>query len=119
MSRIVPEKYRVKNGLWKTNEGDMHGMFFVKYKQNMTPLKVIASPSDSEWQHVSVSLPTRCPTHEEMCFVKSLFWTDDETVVHFYPKKDEHINNHTYCLHLWMHKDGHELPPNILTGIKL
>ena len=116
--RIVPEKYRVKSGIWKTNEGDSFGLFFVSYKTNKTPLKVIAAPSDSEWQHVSISLPNRCPTHEEMSFIKDLFWTKDDTVVHFFPKKDEYVNNHRFCLHLWRHSNGHQLPPSILTGIK-
>ena len=71
------------------------------------------SPDQLErWEHVSVSRPTRTPHWREMCFVKSLFWGDDETVLQFHPKKSQYINNMEFCLHLWK-KVGtdHELPP--------
>lgn len=29
------------------------------------------------WEHVSVSLRNRCPTWDEMCLVKDIFWRDD------------------------------------------
>jgi hypothetical protein len=53
------------------------------------------------WEHVSVSLESRCPTWEEMNFIKELFWRDDECVVQFHVPKTRHINIHPYCLHLW------------------
>jgi hypothetical protein len=63
-------------------------------------LQVMSSGS-GEWEHVSVSLPDRCPTWEEMCRVKGLFWRDDEAVIQIHPPKDIHINHHPFCLHLW------------------
>lgn len=64
------------------------------------------------WEHVSVSFPNRCPTWEEMCKVKDIFWYDSECVAQFHPPKSEYVNNHLYCLHLWR-KIGadFELPP--------
>ncbi len=64
------------------------------------------------WEHVSVSYSNRCPTWEEMCRVKDIFWYDNECVVQFHPPKSEYVNNHPYCLHLWR-KCGNdfELPP--------
>lgn len=59
------------------------------------------------WEHVSVSITstarqvTRCPTWEEMCYVKSLFWDDEEPVMQLHPPKSMWVNNHPYCLHLW------------------
>lgn len=66
------------------------------------------------WDHVSIAFPNRCPTWEEMCKVKDLFFYDDETVIQFHPKKSEYVNKHPYCLHLWR-KQGEdaELPPQI------
>lgn len=65
------------------------------------------------WEHVSVSYPNRCPTWEEMCRVKDIFWYDNECAVQFHPPKSDYINNHSYCLHLWHKRDGSgfELPP--------
>ena len=66
----------------------------------------------SDWEHVSVSLINRCPTWEEMCFVKDLFWREDEIVVQSHPKKSEYINKMPYCLHLWKPVVGeYVLPP--------
>lgn len=55
------------------------------------------------WEHVSVSIPTenRSPTWEEMCYIKDVFWDEEEVVLQFHPAKSEYVNNHNYCLHLW------------------
>jgi hypothetical protein len=62
----------------------------------------------SRWDHVSVSLPDRCPTWEEMCFVKELFFERGEPAMQLHPAKD-YVNNHPYCLHLWRPLDA-EIP---------
>ena len=115
------ERFRVTRGPFGTQKGDNKGLFFIPTLKGPTPLKVLCAPMDldNEWQHVSVSLPKRCPTWAEMAKVKKLFWGADETVVQFHPKRSEYINNHPYCLHLWKHRDGeHKLPPTLLVGIK-
>ncbi len=64
------------------------------------------------WEHVSVSYPNRCPTWEEMCKVKDMFWNEDECVVEYHPPKSECVNKHPYCLHLWRKiGEDFELPP--------
>jgi hypothetical protein len=71
------------------------------------------------WEHVSVSTQRRIPNWLEMCFVKDLFWGDNECVVQFHPPKSEHVNNHPFCLHLWRPTDGvFPTPPPILVGFK-
>ena len=71
------------------------------------------------WEHVSVSLKKRCPTWDEMCLVKDLFWAEDECVVQFHPPKAEYVNCHPYCLHLWKRVGAeYELPPSIFVGSK-
>lgn len=73
------------------------------------------------WQHVSVSIlnQCRCPTWEEMCHIKDLFWNEDEAVIQIHPAKCDYVNNHKYCLHLWkpIYKPLN-LPPSILVGYK-
>lgn len=83
------------------------------------PLRIISSgvpgPEGENWEHVSVSCATRCPTWDEMASVKNLFWRDDETVVQFHPRKDQHVNLHPFCLHLWKRVGSeYELPPRKL-----
>ena len=53
------------------------------------------------WDHVSVSLHRRCPTWEEMCVVKEIFFTDDECCVEYHPAKKDYVNVFPYCLHIW------------------
>lgn len=64
------------------------------------------------WEHVSVSIirsgKTLIPTWAEMCYVKSLFWKDDETVIQFHPPESEYVNDHPHVLHLW--KPPYEVP---------
>jgi hypothetical protein len=83
------------------------------------PLRIISSGSQEfgEWEHVSVSCKDRCPTWEEMCFVKNMFWYEGETVLQFHPKQAAYINRHEFCLHLWR-QVGEEiiLPPKELIG---
>lgn len=80
-------------------------------------LRVIASDGGG-WDHVSVSLIDRCPTWDEMCFVKDFFFEPEETVVQYHPKASEYVNCHPYCLHLWRPNDGREIitPPTIYVG---
>lgn len=114
------EKYRVKAGGFTTMEGDNKGLFFVPSKVGQQPLKVLCSPlGEGEWEHVSVSMPNRCPTWSEMTKIKNLFWGEDVTVVQYHPKKDEYVNNHKYCLHMWKKTNEEmELPPSMLVGFK-
>lgn len=42
-----------------------------------------------------------CPTWEEMCQIKDMFFEPDEWVVQYHPAKEDYVNNYPYCLHLW------------------
>lgn len=79
--------------------GAPYGAFRLTAPTGLT-LTIIAS-SDGDWEHVSVSTPNRCPTWEEMQFVKETFWGDNEEVMQVHPKKENYVNVHPYCLHLW------------------
>jgi hypothetical protein len=53
------------------------------------------------WDHVSVHVEGRCPIWGEMCFVKDLFFRDDEVVMQLHPAKSQYVNEHPFMLHLW------------------
>lgn len=94
-----------------TKPGSNTGFFVVG------ALRIIASQG-CKWDHVSV---TRCdmatPTWDEMCLVKDLFWSEDETVVQFHPRKSSYINCHPSCLHLWKRQNKPwGLPPGWMVG---
>jgi hypothetical protein len=66
------------------------------------------------WEHVSVHIDGRCPTWEEMCEVKRLFWLENETVVEFHPAQSEYVNCHPHTLHLWKMVQGQfPVPPKV------
>ncbi len=95
-------------------QNDCNGQFLVNYEGRI--LTVIASDGLG-WEHVSVSLRSRCPTWEEMEFVRELFFRDDETVMQLSVPRSDHVNCHRYCLHLWRPLDQEiPRPPAILVG---
>jgi hypothetical protein len=71
------------------------------------------------WDHVSISVRNRCPNWEEVCFVKHLFWGEEETVLQLHVPTSEYVNYHPHTLHLWkplLFKVP--LPPSIMVGPK-
>jgi len=99
--------------LGQSPRGAMWGWFEIRF--HGADLCIMASDGDHRirWEHVSVSLADRCPTWEEMCFVKDLFWLPTETVVQFHPPKSKHINFMETCLHLWRNPEQEVvLPPS-------
>ena len=71
------------------------------------------------WEHCSVSIPTRCPSWEQMCAIKELFWSDDEECMQLHPAKKDYINNMKYCLHIWRPiNEKIPMPPSIMVGLK-
>lgn len=117
----VPEKYREKEGLMASSEADgNNGVFIIKTMKLPLIMTCIAS-DEMGWEHVSVSTHKRCPTWEEMCFIKDLFWGEEDLVMQLHPPKSEYVNNHPYCLHLWRKagtNDYCEKPPSIMVGYR-
>ena len=121
MSFHVPNQYRFKSPghpFHSTDADGNAGAFFIPFRTVV--LKVIATDGKNVkpvWEHVSVSLPNRCPNGEEMSFVKNLFWDDEDCVVQFHPPKSQYVNQHPFCLHLWRPVGKKiELPPKIFVG---
>lgn len=62
---------------------------------------MVIATNGGGWEHVSVSRKNRCPTWEEMCAIKDMFFKPEECVVQYHPPKSDYVNRHPYCLHLW------------------
>lgn len=116
------EKGRIRHGVYKSETGCMFGAFEL-FGPKGTCLHIISSGSGEwaeGWEHVSVSTTHRTPNWPEMCFVKDLFWREDECVIQYHPPKAVYVNVHQHCLHLW--KPDHvviPIPPMILVGPKI
>lgn len=105
------EKYRLREKereCYGCNGDSSNGVF--KVFVNGKSFFCIAS-NGGGWEHISVSMPSqkRCPTWEEMCAIKDIFFDAEETVVQYHPKKSEYVNIHQCCLHLWKPTNG-EIP---------
>ena len=124
-----PDQFRSKHPLgFEHKPGDPFGWFMIE-KKNRIPfgpmfrgykLEIIKfavqADAQTEWEHVSVSLPDRCPTWDEMCFIKDLFWNSDECVVQYHPPKSDYVNVAKNCLHLWKYAGPMPRPPKIYVG---
>ena len=139
MAFNVPEAYRVKRGPYASQVSSGNNGFFVipfGDREKGPHFQCVASDGMG-FEHVSISLINishsgksypikRCPSWDEMCRMKELFWDDPEDVVlQYHPAKSEYVSMHPYVLHLWrpVDQDGKpiELPrPNPLqVGVNL
>jgi hypothetical protein len=96
------------------------GAFLFPYHKTGVTLAVVAS-SDGGWDHVSVSLPNRCPNWPEMEYIRRQFFKDRECVVQIHAPLDEYVSGeefgHPYCLHLWRDQQHEQRrPPRWMIG---
>jgi hypothetical protein len=126
MMRKKPDKLAengriVKGPMASQPNSGPNGAYLIEIKEvgkqrvQLVTLQVIASDGKG-WDHVSVvaiSQYQRCPSWEEMCLVKRMFFRDDELVLQFHPPKHRYVNCHPHCLHLWRPQKQAEieLPP--------
>jgi len=73
------------------------------------------------WDHVSVKKRyvvtgiIAIPTWDEMCFIKEIFWPDDQHVMQLRPAKADYIDCHPHVLHLWRPQNAEiPKPPKIM-----
>lgn len=112
--------YRIVDGKYGTKPKTPYGAFRIPFgSYNLSVLATDGKGIKPQWEHVSVSLPNRCPNWKEMSYIKNLFWDEEETVIQIHPPKSKYINIHPHCLHLWKNpKQKIILPPGIYVGEK-
>lgn len=117
------ESSRNTKGVMASADGDDFGAFYLQ--RGTVQFVVIASSGQEQlpWEHVSARARDykgeRTPTWTEMCWIKDLFWDDEECVVQFHPPKSDYVNNHPHVLHLWKPTNIEmPRPPSIMVGIK-
>lgn len=137
----VPEQYRVKDHPFLGSDSSYgnNGFFIIPHNRISLYYYQCQVSDGMGWHHVSVSLikevsvqhtkgrakwikqtVERCPTWEEMCYIKSLFWDDEDSVMQLHPPKSQWVNNHPYCLHLWKPDQAEiPLPLQIMVGSRL
>jgi hypothetical protein len=105
------EDGRVVVGKMATKPGDRYGAFRLRYPEGTRVwLTVIVGGEEAweaegmpppAWEHLSASCQNRCPDWVEICWLKSLFFEDDECCVQYHPARADYINNHNFVLHVW------------------
>lgn len=68
-------------------------------------------PDGREWLHISCSRENRIPSWDDMKFVKETF-ARDKLAVQVFPPPEEYVNEHPFCLHLWVPLTGERPLPD-------
>jgi len=120
----VPEKYRLVTGRMASNVNfGNNGAFVIPSPVSERRSMVIIASDGMGWEHVSVhgerGKEEYTPYWDEMCFVKDLFWDEEDVVMQLHPRKSQYVNNHPNTLHLWRPIDKEiPTPLSILVGLK-
>jgi hypothetical protein len=88
-----------------------NGVFIVPSPSKNGRTLIIIASDGLGWEHASIHVERKdgemqTPYWEEMCFVKDLFWDEDDVVVQYHPAKRDYVNVHPNTLHLWRPTGG-------------
>jgi hypothetical protein len=120
----VPENYRIIFGrIGSDNSFGNNGAFLIPSPKITNRRLFIIASDGLGWEHVSIHAQKGeedfTPYWDEMCFVKDLFWDEEDVVMQLHPKKSEYVNNHPNTLHLWRPTGAIiPTPESILVGIR-
>ena len=106
------EKYRVLSGTFASGpELGMNGVFIIPHPAQKKVEFICIVSDKGGWKHISVSMQRqlprrketvkRCPTWDEMCYIKQLFFEAEESAVQYHPPESQYKNLHPFVLHLW------------------
>jgi len=95
---------------WNREEVLTDGARFGHKKESVRVLVSGTREKDGKrWLHLSISRPNRTPTIDELREVKFAF-IGDLKAMQIFPSRDEYVNLHQHCLHLFACLDGDPLP---------
>lgn len=106
----LPKELELYRSAYRGDFGDSRNGRLIGVPLKSGAVATIVFSDGGGWDHVSVTVDwPRCPTWEEMCEVKEMFFYPDECVVQYHPPSSRYRNLHPYCLHLWR-PQGAEVP---------
>lgn len=102
------DQFREKHPFWPQTETSGAFKVMVKQRSFLVLASIDNSGEDGMWEHISVTPKNqkRCPTWDEMCAIKKMFFEPEEECVEFHPKESEYVNHSEYCLHIWRPASG-------------
>lgn len=97
------DNYREPHPWWPQTAKAGSFKVFVKGRSFMVLASVDDTGDDGVWEHISVQMRNqkRCPTWDEMCEIKDMFFGPEEVCIQYHPAKSNYINIQEYCLHIW------------------
>ncbi len=117
-------KHRMTSGkLASDSSYGMAGAFTVAFTTTRRLIVISSGSEQTDWEHVSVraqeksgkKFKDKMPTWGEMCYIKGLFWEDNECVIQYHPAEKDYVNIHDHVLHLWRPlKEEIPKPPRIM-----
>lgn len=124
----VPNIYRNKlHAILGTEDSAGNNGYFIVQHPKITNQRLLCLASDTGgWEHVSVRIQPqgmetfRVPDWQEMCYVKSLFWDEDDCVAQLHVPNLQSVSiMNRYVLHLWRKTDtDYAVPPEIYNGVE-
>ena len=80
----------------------------------MTVLRSLSKMENGEqWIHVSVALPKRLPSWDELSKIKNEFLGRGASAIQVLASDDTHVNIHYFCLHCWLPLQEKSSIPNL------
>jgi hypothetical protein len=98
-------RWRIKDGKFGSTEVDgFNGHFLVPLEGELWHIII---SDQMGWKHLSVTNAQKkmLPNWTIMSRLKDLFWGDDEWACQYFPAKEDYINDHPFCLHIWSSLD--------------
>jgi hypothetical protein len=99
-----------------SNLARVEGACFARTDRSMTVIMTREDHNGTSWLHISISRRDRYPTWEEIRFAKDLFIGRDMDSVMILPRKEDYINLHPNCFHLYHRLDGDTVQGNPQRG---
>lgn len=100
---------------WKPPRPFGDGWSYVNRDQ---PISILISPDyhdDTDWVHASIAHAYRMPTYDELKHLHQAVFADGWAYQVFAPPSD-HVNIHSYALHLFGRLDGKPALPDFTGG---
>ncbi len=102
-SYVLPANWKEIEHLTKTARS-------FKNNKGIAVIVGIELHDDKRWKHVSASHRMRVPKYQELCEIKTIFIGEDELALQVFPPKEEKVNFHPHCLHLFSPMDERPIP---------
>jgi hypothetical protein len=99
---------------WKLLRMDAVGYgYAAEYWDGMSVIITADYEQDGRpWLHVSFARRSKMPTYADMVRVKEVFVGDGRECYMVFPAKENHVNIHPNCLHLWCCLDAERYLPD-------